>query len=123
MTSWTEEDIAHLKVKGRAAPLEKKRGKYRNQPTEVDGHTFPSIREADRYRLLKAQLAAGEISELELQPRFPLHVRDWRGISHVIGEYIADFRYRRDNSAVVEDSKGMSKPSTAFGFRRSDDTT
>jgi hypothetical protein len=136
--SWTAEDLIGLRIKGspsdrnrkgnvargepstlpdrqdprgvRNDPAPKKRGKYRAEPTEVDGHRFPSKREAERYRVLVSLLAAGEITDLELQPRFPLHARSGQGVAHVIGEYVADFRYRRKGLIVTEDAKGMKLP-------------
>jgi hypothetical protein len=139
--SWTDDDLIGLRIKGTPsdrnrtlsrgdrlpqvdqpdprvlrnvvtpAPA-KKRGKYRAEPTEVDGHRFPSKREAERYRVLKAQLAAGEIWELELQPRYVLRVMNFEtSIIHVVGEYIADFKYRRHGGIeVIEDAKGMKLP-------------
>jgi hypothetical protein len=136
--SWTDDDLIGLRIKGTPSdrnrnvsrgelgarsehfdprgvrneltPAPKKRGKYRAEPTEVDGHRFPSKREAERYRVLVALLAAGEIADLELQPRFPLHARSGQGVAHVIGEYVADFRYRRKGLIVTEDAKGMKLP-------------
>jgi hypothetical protein len=138
--TWTAEDLIGLRIKGspserkdrnvsrgdvstHGVPLDprgvrnepapaKKRGKYRAEPTEVDGHRFPSKREAERYRVLKAQLAAGEIWELELQPRYVLRVMNFEtSIIHVVGEYIADFKYRRHGGIeVIEDAKGMKLP-------------
>jgi hypothetical protein len=69
----------------------------------VDGHLFPSKREADRYRVLDVWQTTGEISDLRLQVRFPLvaHGAD-------IGTYVADFAYRTSAGAlVVEDAKGV----------------
>ena len=50
--------------------------------------------------------AAGEISELEFQPIFPLHVN---GIK--IGKYIADYAYKEKGMEIktIEDRKGSSK--------------
>src|SRR5262245_35080016 len=88
------------------------RSKYRAVKTTVDGITFDSKREAERYTMLKALERVGEISDLELQPRFPLHVRAVDApVSLIIGEYIADFRYRRaGNVSIVEDAKGFKTP-------------
>lgn len=72
------------------------------QPTEVDGHLFPSKREADRYGYLRTLEAIGEIEALRLQFRFPLEVN---GV--LLGHYVADFTYRQGGRTVVEDAKGM----------------
>lgn len=83
---------------------ERKPSKYRNVRTTVDGITFDSKREAERYGELKTMEAAGVISDLELQPRFPLTVNDER-----VGTYVGDFMYHdnEDMRYVVEDAKGV----------------
>lgn len=80
--------------------------KYRNDPQVIDGVRFDSKREAARYVELKALAKAGLISDLELQPRFPLTVN---GVK--CGAYVADFRYRDgEGREVVEDVKGVRTP-------------
>jgi hypothetical protein len=81
--------------------------KYRNTPTEVDGIRFASKREAVRYSQLKLLEQAGEIKELSLQPRFPLHVNN-----KLVCTYVADFFYvdARTDEAVIEDAKGVQTP-------------
>jgi hypothetical protein len=89
------------------------RSKYGAVPTVLDGVRFASKREAARYATLKLLERAGEIKELELQPRFPLYVcRRQNGELHKVCDYVADFQYRegRDGVLVVEDSKGMRTP-------------
>lgn len=76
-------------------------GKYSNKPTEVDGHVFPSKREAARYKELKLMERAGVISGLELQARYPLEVN-----GKLVCTYVADFRYTEVGAVVVEDCKG-----------------
>ena len=46
--------------------------KYRNKKVQVDMYVFASIRESQRYKELKLLEKVGEISNLELQPRFLL---------------------------------------------------
>ena len=71
--------------------------KYRNKKVQVDMYVFDSIRESQRYKELKLLEKTGEISNLELQPRFLLqdsfkkNGRTFRKI-----EYIADFMYCKD---------------------------
>lgn len=74
----------------------KKRHKFAAKATIIDGHQFPSKAEARHYELLKVRLRAGEIDELELQPKIPLHAPKMLddGSLLVLGHYIADFRYR-----------------------------
>lgn len=76
--------------------------KYRNKKVIVDDYIFDSIQESRRYKELKLLLRAGEISNLQLQPRFLLQEgfkkngRTYRKI-----EYVADFMYcqgRQNNS-------------------------
>ena len=95
--------------------LPREGAKYGNRFTYVDGIRFASKREAERYRELTLLLAAGEITNLELQVRYPLVVHRvgaelGRGAplaGVVIGHYVADFTYAdRDGIGHVEDAKG-----------------
>lgn len=83
-----------------------RRSKYRAKPTVVDGIRFASKKEAKRYEILVLLARAGEIADLELQPRYPLRVNGF-----LVTTYVADFRYRerRDGQwvKVVEDVKGF----------------
>lgn len=75
--------------------------KYNNVPTEVDGIKFDSKKEAGRYEDLKLLIRAGEISDLEIQPRFPMVVN-----GRLVCTYVADFAYRtKDGKRVIEDVK------------------
>lgn len=46
--------------------------KYGAKSVTIDGHTFPSKREAEYYLVYKDMLKRGEIVDLQLQPRFEL---------------------------------------------------
>jgi len=46
--------------------------KYHNQPVTIDGIRFASKREGKRYSELKLLEQAGSITDLKLQPRFPI---------------------------------------------------
>ncbi len=85
--------------------------KYGNRKTVIDGHTFDSKREATRYDVLKLLERAGQITGLELQPRFELIPKQRRddGKPERACEYVADFRYTdtRTGQTVIEDAKGM----------------
>lgn len=76
--------------------------KYKNQKTQIDMYVFDSAAEARRYKELKLLERAGEISNLELQPRFLLQDSFKKnGKTYRKIEYIADFKYcqgRQDNS-------------------------
>lgn len=86
--------------------------KYNAKKTVVDGNTFASKLEADRYVQLKLLEKAGEITALVLQPEFQI----LRGfINPDTGEkirsrfYVGDFQYIENgtNKTVVEDTKGV----------------
>lgn len=84
------------------------RSKYHARKTTVDGITFDSRREADRYLVLKCMEEDGLISDLrrqvryELVPAFDVDGKHYRPVY-----YVADFVYREDGREVVEDVKGM----------------
>lgn len=92
--------------------------KYRAQPTIVDGIRFASKREAARYMELRLLERAGEIHQLEVQPRFPLHVGGVR-----IGHYVGDFRYYRKltsggPTSVVEDVKSPATRTALYKWKK-----
>lgn len=81
--------------------------KYHAKRTTVDGVTFASKAEATRWQELRLLERAGQIADLEYQPRYLLTVN---GV--VVGTYVGDARYRdvlRDR-LVVEDVKGVRTP-------------
>jgi len=84
-----------------------KRHKYGAEAVEVDGHKFPSKREARRYEELRLLEQGGVIANLELQPHFPIVVNGVR-----ICTYVGDFRYddTETGEKIVEDSKGVRTP-------------
>lgn len=87
--------------------------KYHSKKVTVDGITFDSKREANRYCELKLLVKAGEITNLKLQPAFELIPR-FRKNGKVYRKtvYIADFSYfdTRTMKDVVEDAKGVKTP-------------
>lgn len=84
------------------------RSKYRAKKTVVDGITFDSRKEGDRYLVLKGMEEDGSIEDLrrqvryELIPAFDVDGKHYRPVS-----YVADFVYREDGKEIVEDVKGM----------------
>jgi hypothetical protein len=98
-------------------PYVARRHKYRAVPTTVDGIRFASKKEAQRWVELRLLEKAGEIWDLERQPRFPLLVPStWWHLGRAlkrrpvkIGEYRGDFKYhdRRSTPYTVEDVKGF----------------
>jgi len=86
------------------------RNKLGNVPVVVDGIRFDSKREAARWRDLSLMQAAGEISDLKRQVRYPLRGAngDLVSVSGRTLSYVADFTYfdRAAGRQVVEDIKG-----------------
>lgn len=82
--------------------------KYNARRTVVDGITFASKGEAERYRQLKLLEYGGRISDLVLQPKFVIQEPfiDGCGIRHRGITYRADFQYVDRGNLVVEDFKG-----------------
>ena len=96
-----------------------KRNKFGARRVRIDGHDFASRKEGRHYQMLKAMEAAGEITDLELQPRFPLIVQDPQGKSVLCGKFTADFRYKQGGKIVVEDCKGGRATATeAYRLRK-----
>ena len=82
--------------------------KYKNKKTQIDMYIFDSTKEAKRYRELKLLEMAGEISNLELQPRFLLQESFRKnGKTYRKIEYVADFKYIEKGKTKVEDVKGL----------------
>ena len=90
--------------------------KYKNKKTVVNGITFDSQKEAERFRQLLLMQQAGEIIGLRLQPEFTLQeaFTTARGERVRAIKYRADFAYNRIVKVgaeirlepVVEDVKG-----------------
>jgi hypothetical protein len=84
--------------------------KYRNKKVTIDGHTFDSTKEGQRYQQLKLLLRANKISDLQLQPKFTLQdgfKTPWGKTIRAI-TYIADFAYRNERGEqIIEDVKGV----------------
>ena len=82
--------------------------KYHNRKVTVDGITFDSVKEANRYKDLKILERAGQIHDLQLQVKFKLipAQREWTDETTKSGKpkkgkviehecsYIADFTYK-----------------------------
>lgn len=101
------------------------RSKYGNRKTVVDGITFDSKKEANRFRELQLLERAGKITALQRQVKYVL-IPTQREFSNEIYKkgahqghfkpgkvlekecsYIADFAYIQDEAYVVEDTKGV----------------
>ena len=79
--------------------------KYNAKPIVIDGIRFASTKEGNRYLVLRDMEKKGEITHLELQPKFDMIVN---GIK--VGYYKADFIYFEGQKRIVEDVKGMKTP-------------
>ncbi len=85
--------------------------KYKAKKAQVDGITFHSTVERDRYLFLKLLEKSGEIKNFELQPQFELQEKFKRnGKSYMAIKYIADFSYYEGDQMVIEDVKGKPTP-------------
>lgn len=84
-------------------------GKYHNRRVTVDGKTFDSKKEAQRYRELSFLQRAGIIRDLELQKQYELIPAQRIGAKIVerAVKYKADFVYKENGETVVEDTKGV----------------
>jgi hypothetical protein len=92
-----------------AARRSRPRNKYGAIKTVVDGITFDSMGESERYKDLKHLEKAELIKDLKLQVPFELvPAVKINGRTKPAMKYIADFVYFdvRKNSEVVEDFKG-----------------
>jgi hypothetical protein len=85
------------------------RSKYGNKHVRIDGILFDSQAEGRRYQELKLLVAAGEIRDLQVHPKFPISPagRDrWTHKAIRARTYEADFQYIEDGHIVAEDIKG-----------------
>lgn len=99
--------------------------KYNSRKVVVDGITFDSGREAERYSQLKLLEKANKITDLALQVKFELLPAQYAESSEVYSKgpkkgqpkrgkciekaifYVADFLYCENGRMIVEDAKGM----------------
>ena len=87
--------------------------KYHAIRTTIDGITFASRKEALRYCQLKMLRDAGEIHNLELQPKFPIFIN---GVK--VCTYIADFAYFTAKTRVIEDVKSKPTKTPVYRLKR-----
>lgn len=78
------------------------RSKYRSKRTEINGISFASRREANRWAELCLLAKAGKISDLRRQWKIPLTAH-----GKLICHYIADFAYLENGQETIEDAKGF----------------
>lgn len=110
MKGWTLESIAAKGLKatvtgGAGAPAvaaaPKRAHKYGAEKTVVEGITFDSKAEAERFKSLKLLERARMIRSLGLQPVFALTGMGGRAVA----SYRADFCYFENGRRIVEDVK------------------
>ena len=85
--------------------------KYNSKKTVVDGQTFDSRKEANRYQELLLLERAGAIKNLSRQIKFVLIPSQRDEATGKVLErecsYRADFKYTEDGETIVEDVKGF----------------
>jgi hypothetical protein len=88
--------------------------KYHNKKVVIEGISFASKHEANRYLELSMLQKTGEITELKTQVPFELipSQRDpeTKKVVERACNYVADFTYYQDGEFVVEDTKGFRTP-------------
>ena len=101
-----------------------RKAKYGNKKVEIDGTKFDSKKEAKRYQDLLLMQRAGEISELELQPKFEL-VKGVKFSGDAKAKpavrYFADFAYTdiKTGQRIVEDVKSpATKKNPAYRMKK-----
>jgi len=93
--------------------------KYRNVRVKLDGYAFDSKKEANRYLQLLMRQRIGEISGLQIHPRFRLEVKGEK-----VCDYCADFQYYvchtdiKGSTLVVEDVKSTPTKTRLYGLKK-----
>ena len=77
--------------------------KYHNIKTVIDGITFASKKEANRYLELKVLAKCGMIQDLRLQVRFEICPK--KNGNTRARYYVADFVYTENGKLIIEDVK------------------
>ena len=87
----------------------KKKSKYGNIETIIDGINFSSKLEGSHYKELRIRERIGEITKLALQPIYTLQegFTDREKRKHRPITYIADFCYEEKGGTVVVECKGV----------------
>lgn len=79
----------------------------------MGGLRFASRAEAKRYGELLLLERVGAITELVIQPRYPLVIN---GVT--VSTYIGDFAYHRNNNLVVEDVKSAPTKTQLYKLKK-----
>ncbi len=119
LTLFTETDIRQIAEQRGTLPKSPMPLRQLAACYDIMGEYFRSTREGRRYVELARLQQAGEISRLELQPPYPMHVISPAGIVITIGTYRADFRYLdKLNRLHVEDVKSDPTRTEAYQLRK-----
>lgn len=85
----------------------KRTGRVNHETVIINGITFDSMAEAERYKVLRVMEKTGKISGLECHPRWEIipkqQVDGHRNFQ--AAHYTADFKYYQDGQMIVEDVK------------------
>jgi hypothetical protein len=76
--------------------------KYRNKKVSIDGITFDSIRERERYIVLRQMQKSGEISDLRCGESYVVVPKS---VNFRQVKYKVDFVYVKDGKEIFEDVK------------------
>ena len=91
--------------------------KYRNIKTVVDGITFASKKEANRYLELKVLAKCGMIQDLRLQ--VPFEVCPKKNGNNRARYYVADFVYMENGKRIIEDVKSpMTRKLAVYSLKK-----
>lgn len=112
----------HWLLDGSIYPVPRNKEQAAQQKKEMlkaGGVLCDSFKEAERAFELHILQKAGEISELEFHPRFPLEVYG-RKLGKRGRRFTADFKYKtKEGEEIVEDKKSwITKKNEAYGLRR-----
>lgn len=119
MERWSIDRYRQHTGQQQASQGKAKRNKYNAKKVEVDGKIFDSMKEAERFVLLRAKQQAGKIRGLELQPVFPIVIDGEplkiRSKGYPNGRAVKakmDFVYFEGQERIVEDVKGLDNPTS-----------
>jgi hypothetical protein len=89
--------------------------KYHNRKTLYQGIEFASQKEKNRYQELLWMQQAGQIRNIELQPRYDLVVN-----GHKLGFYRGDFRYEvvATGQTILEDVKSQATKTAVYRLKK-----
>ena len=93
----------------------KPRSKYGARRLRIDGITFDSKLEADRYQQLKLLERAGEITGLEYHKKFVIIPKSKHGNDVY---YEADFFYFENGKPIIEDTKSEATVTAVYKIKK-----